>query len=111
MRDEIELTLPDVCVIQRATNFSDGQGGQTEAWATASTTSCRVSPAGRSAVEVARADRTAAVGDWIVTLPYLSDVTVEDRLLVNGTTTYEVTGLRAPRSWELSRRVECKVIS
>ena len=110
MRDDAELALPDVCVVQSRTLTSDGQGGKTETWATSVTTTCRVSPSGRLPVEVARADGTKAVADWVVTLPYATTVTATARLVVDGVT-YEVVGVRAPRSWELTRRANCKVIA
>lgn len=110
MRDESALALPDACVVQARALTSDGQGGRTETWATAVTTTCRVSPSVRQTEEVTRADGTKAVAEWTVTLPYATSVSSTSRLVVNGVT-YEVVGLRAPRSWELTRRCLCKTIS
>lgn len=111
MRDTLEDTLPDTCVIQRRTLTSDGQGGKTEAWAAAGTALCRLSPRGQGLDgEDARADRITGEEDWIVTLPALTDVTSSDRLLILSNT-YEPVGVRAVRSWELSRRVTCKRIT
>lgn len=110
MRDEAELALPDVCVIRARTLTADGQGGKTESYATSVTTTCRVSPAGRAMQEVTRADGTRATADWVVTLPYNTTVSQSDRLLVN-TVTYEVLGAKAPRGWEITRRVMARTIT
>lgn len=112
MREEAELALPDVCVVQARTLTSDGQGGRTEAYATSVTTTCRVSPAGQTTQgnEVTRGDGTKALADWIVTLPYSTSVAQTDRLLVNGVT-YEVLGVKAPRGWEITRRVLARTIA
>lgn len=110
MREDLEDTLPDTCVIQRRTLTSDSQGGRTESWAAAGTVACRLSPLGNLDSEESRADRVSGEEDWIVTLPASTDVTERDRLVIL-TNTYEPVGLRAVRSWELSRRVNCKRIT
>lgn len=111
MRDTIEDTLPDTCVIQRPTMVSDGQGGKTATWAAAGTVICRLSPQGaNTGDESARADRTSGEEDWIVTFPALTNVNTTDRLVILGST-FEPVALRAVRSWELSRRVSCKRIT
>lgn len=111
MRDDLEDSMPDTCVIQRRSLTTDGQGGKTEAWAAAGTVVCRLSPQGIGrGDETSRAERISGEEEWVVTLPALSDVTTTDRLVVLGVT-YEPVGLRAVRSWELSRRVTCKRIT
>lgn len=112
MRDTLEDTLPDVCVIQRRSLTTDSQGGRTESWVAAGTVDCRLSPlsAGQGANEATRGDRIAGDEDWVITMPALTDVTVRDRLVV-GSVTYEPVGLRAARSWEMSRRAVCKRIT
>lgn len=110
MREELELTLADQCVITRASTVSDGQGGGSATWATAGTVYCRVDLRARGAVEDTRADRLASQSEWTITFPYSTDVRVTDRLTV-GTVLYEPYEVRAPKTWELSRRVLAKVIA
>ena len=110
MRDELELALIDPCSIARRTLTADGQGGSTESWAVAGTCLARVSPSATQFAQGARGDRLSSDGEWIVTTPTDTDVRSADRLDILSTT-YEVVGVKAPRSWELTRRVICKVIA
>ena len=104
MRATIETTLPGTAIIQRATLTPDGQGNSEEAWASAGTVTCRWSPL--SDAEVDQGDRVAALKVRVVTIPAGTDVTQRDRLSIGGTV-HQITGIRAPRDWELSRRIEC----
>lgn len=110
MRDEAELALIDSAVISRETGSSDAQGGVTSSWSAAGTVLCRVSPMNAGAYEGERADRVSAQSEWIVTFPYGTDVTERDRFTCLGVT-YEPIEVKAPRTWELTRRVRCKVIT
>ena len=111
MRDEAELALPDTCVIQARTLATDGQGGRTETYATSVTTTCRVAPAGQTSqgTEVVRGDGTRTLADWVVTLPYNTSISQTDRIVTGGVT-YEVLGVKAPRGWEITRRVLARTI-
>ena len=100
-----EDAQPATATIQRFTRVSDGAGGQTETWATASTASCRVAPSGRAPEERAIAERMSAVSIWTLTLPADTSVLVADRIAV-GTRTFEVVAALA-RSYETARRVIC----
>jgi SPP1 family predicted phage head-tail adaptor len=106
MRTQLERTLPDTAVIQRRTLASDGQGGSVETWAPIGTASCRISPVNlRGDLERERADSMAEERPRVVTLP--ADTTIEGRdRIVIADTTYEVTHVDGPRSYELARRVD-----
>jgi SPP1 family predicted phage head-tail adaptor len=103
-------SLPDVCTISRRTQTTDSQGGYTETWATASTTTCRVVSSNLTPEERATADRLSLATAWVVILPALTDVTAADRIVV-GSRTFEVAAVLAPKTWEVGRRVLCKEIS
>ncbi len=107
MRETIETTLPGTAIIQRATLARDARGESQPTWSNHGTVSCRWSPIGAEAsFEVDQGDRVTALKRRLVTVAAGTDVTQTDRLSIGGTI-HQVTGLRAPRDWELSRQIEC----
>lgn len=107
MRDVIESTLPGTAIIQRATTARDARGEAQPTWTAAGTVSCRWSPIGAEAsYEIDQDDRATALKRRLVTVATGTDVTQADRLSIGGTV-HSITGLRAPRDWELSRQIEC----
>ena len=110
MQAEIELTLPDTAIIYTATSTSDGQGGNTQSWAASGTVACRLSPRSTQGGEPGYADRQAAIADWVVTLPASTTLTEAQRVHVGGTA-FEVTRVKAPRSWQLSCRADLSKIT
>ncbi len=106
---EAEL-LAGTAVIQRKTNTRDSSGGWSEAWAAVGTVACRVSPMDLPATERLIADRLTLTAPWSITVPALTDVTVQDRLVVDSHT-YEVTRVLGPRTEELLRRVYCSEVT
>lgn len=111
MRATVRDSLPDSGTIQRVTLTDDGMGGGSAAWAAIGTAACRVSPyQQRSAFEGTVGERSAAVASWLVTFPNGTAIAPADRINTGGRT-LEVINMRAPRSWELSRQVECREAS
>lgn len=117
MQAQIVESLPDAAVIERQTRVSDAMGGASVSWvsvdqgiplllAGGDAVPCRVSPAGFAPDERLIAERLQGDLAWTLTLPAGTDVTEKDRIMV-GTRTFEVIGVLAPRSWEVSRRVVC----
>lgn len=108
MRTVLDTSLPDTAVIWSRTLASDGQGGRTQTYAAAGTVACRLSPisAMSAGSEDVRGDRQAAVADRVLTMPASTTIAATDRVVV-ASQTFEVTAIHAPRSWELSRRVDC----
>lgn len=108
MRATLEESLPDTCTIKRKMVADDGQGGQTETWGDLATgVACRLAPlSSQMDREEEVEDRVSATKYRLVTLAADQDIKVEDLVVVAGRT-LEVRGLRDPRSWQLSRRVEC----
>jgi head-tail adaptor len=105
--------LPGTAVIQRATNTSDGQGGQTQTWSPVATVRCRLSPlkggepatTGRSSANLG--DRAVDERTYVLTFAAKTDIGMADRAVVDDTT-YEVTNVRTRGELELSRRVDVK---
>lgn len=105
MRSTLETTLPDSGTIMRRAVSDDGMGGQVESWAAAGTVSCRVSPLDISAgQEVVAGEALTTVAERVITIPANTTVYTADRIACGGHT-YELRNVRAPRSYEISRRV------
>jgi hypothetical protein len=106
LRTDLATSLPGTAVISRFTASSDGQGGQTQLFAASGTVACRLSPRiGATGTEEVNADRLQTIQYDILTVPANTDLDVKDRVVTGGIT-YEVVNIRAPRSYEWSRRAE-----
>jgi head-tail adaptor len=111
MRRTLEGSLPDLAVVQTPFFGDDGGGGGTTAWSIAGTVACRVAPITRQAgTEGEIADRLAPDANWILTLPATTSIDTDDRIMV-GARIFNVLGIHAPRSYEVSRRVEANEVA
>lgn len=102
---------PDAWAVSRATDTSSGDG-TSSSWATVASgsTGCRISTRSASAGEAVGGDQgIRAVGNRIVWLPALTDVTPRDRI-VCGARTFEVLDVQA-RSFEVERACICVEIA
>src|SRR5512139_1289604 len=97
MRDEVNgVALPGTCAILSLTLTSDGQGGYTETWGTATTSvACRIDPV--QSREILSGDAVQPFSRFVVTLPYDATVTQENRIQID-TTQYNILGIDAVRS-------------
>lgn len=106
MRAVAEEALDGTAVIQSRTYSSDGGGGGTTVWTASGTVDCAIAPIlSLGEDERITGSKITAGSDWIITLPAETTVSTESRVVVSERT-FEVTALRAPRTWELTRRVE-----
>jgi head-tail adaptor len=103
MRTTVKDALPDTGTIQKVTRAVDGMGGHTDTWSDQGTVVCRISPTSGSGEKFV-ADRKGAVQSWTITVDQSVDITVKDRFAIDGRT-FELVGLMAARSWEVSRRL------
>lgn len=106
MRADLELSLPDTCVVSHPTHVSDGFGGQTTTWTDSASIPCRISPNGQAANEDTIGDRLRSAAPWIITLPAFTTVLHEDRIKSGGRT-FEVVQVNTDRSFEIDIRVAC----
>lgn len=110
MRDVAEQTLDSTAVVQSKTYASDGGGGGTTVWAASGTVACHLSPIpAYENDEREIAERIAADADWIVTVPAETSVTTENRIVTEGKT-LNVEACHAPRTWEITTRLEAREI-
>ena len=106
MRETAEGAMPGTAVIQSRTYQSDGGGGGTTVWTPSGTAACAIAPIlSLGGDENLTGGRITPNSDWIITLPAETSISAEHRVVTGGRT-FEVTALRAPRTYELTRRVE-----
>jgi hypothetical protein len=107
--------LRDRAAIARYTETSTADGVE-QVWAlVASDVPCIVSSAGVRGVERAAAGVTRATSDWVVWLPFETDVTERDRLTIAGSDrtdgrVFEAERV-AERSHEALRAVDCVLVT
>lgn len=102
MRSIASQALWGTAVIQTEGFTDDGGGGGTSGWTASGTVSARLAPMTGSEREIA--DRIASDATSLVTLPAETEVTVNDRLSIDGRT-YNVLAVRE-RTKEITRQVE-----
>jgi|GEM_PF-2913089 len=111
MRSTMAESLAGAAIIQTQGWVSDGGGGGTTTWTNAGTFDCRVTPVASSGDgEGVEGGRVHPDTEYIFTFPNDTAVTTDSQILY-GSQVFTVTSLRAPRTWELSRRVEAKEIT
>ena len=87
MQDEVEKTMPDTCNILSETQTSDGQGGFTSTWGTATASaSCRIDAVITSDSDTVVGMSQRIYNRYIVTFPHDTTVTQDNRLEVNSYT-------------------------
>lgn len=113
MQDTIADMLPDVCNILSEALASDGQGGQTSTWGTASTSiACRLDEQtgtrNNQLVPAAGAGLREA-HRFILSLPYDTVIGANDRVEI-GSYTYHVVSVNDRISWEAVTRAVLELI-
>lgn len=103
MRDTAAQALPGTAIIQSQSVTDDSGGGGSVSWTAAGTVACRVAPMSGNEREIA--DRIAEDAKWVITLPAETAITTKQRIVAGGGT-FNVLAVRAPRSYEITRRVE-----
>ena len=96
-------SLAGTAIIQTQSYQSDGGGGGTVAWTNAGTANCRITTS-MPGDERVQGGRIHPDTEYILTLPAETSVTDDSQ-------TFAVTAIHAPRTWEVSRRVELKEVS
>lgn len=104
LRETLEETLPDTCLVQRTAGTVDAMGKPVPGTAIAGTYACRISPVAMDPFEILVAGQVQAIGTHTITFPALADIRPSDRIL-SGTRRFNVTGGTGDRSWEISKRI------
>ncbi len=105
-RETSDAFLPGTAVIQAKTKTSDGQGGETWAYAARSggTVDARLAAENTQPRSGEIASRSAAVTSWILTLPSDTTIANTDRVTFDSNT-YEVLSIADRDPEEIARRV------
>jgi len=110
IRDELErLTMPGTAYILSGTLASDGMGGFTTTWGTASTVKCRLDRTG-TGYEKASGGGVEPWQGWVLSLPHDTSVTVTNRVKV-ASTTYAVKAVDSAKSLNCVLRVYLEEIN
>jgi head-tail adaptor len=108
MRDTLEDSLVDTAILKTRQWVSDGGGGGTTTYVAAGTVECRVAPVSPNTEKV-EGERLQPDSEYVFTFAY--DTAISDESLITyAGRNFTVTAQRAPRTWEVSRRVEAKEV-
>ncbi len=106
IRADVASVLPDTCVISRLAEVSDGQGGQTQAWAAIGTVACRfVANSGNVRAASQAAGQASQVGAYTLTVPHNTDIQFDDRATVD-LEVYRVVFVSDVTDWRAAIRVD-----
>lgn len=110
-RNDIAPLLSGTAVIVRPSDVSDSQGGYRQTWTPVGTAPCRIEPIMRMSLgtEESGGIMPQSTKQFFCILPSGTDVKTIDRVQSAGTQ-YEVLGVRAPRTDEITTRCECEVV-
>lgn len=116
MRKAVEQLMPDLCNILSVSRVSDGQGGFTETWGTATANvPCRIDASSSRGVLTIRGGELLAGGAInefsrsVVTLPYDTTISAENKLEINGQT-FNVIIPDDYKSWKIDVRVIAELV-
>ncbi len=108
MRADINSLLPDTGTITVLTKVSDGQGGQTESWATLkANVACRVDA--QSGDEVLNSETLKPHHRYMLTVPYDTTITTAHRF-VHGGQTYNIISVNVDQSWIGCKRCVLEIL-
>lgn len=108
IRADVAELLPDEANILESTLVSDGGGGWTETWGTATAgVACRLDY--KRGVEVVVGGALQSFSGWIFTFPHDTAIASTNRI-EHGGNTYAVIGEDADKSWVASVRVAAERI-
>ena len=109
MRATVEDSLAGTAIVKTRTWVSDGGGGGTTVYIAAGTLDCRVAPFSPANEKVA-GERLNPDTEYVFTFAFDTAV-LPDSLITYDGRNFAVTAVRAPRTWEVSRRVEAKEVT
>jgi len=108
MRASVNVLLPDTCNILSITTTSDGAGGWSEAWGTATAgVSCRVDY--RGGKEAITGGALLPYQTAIISMPYDVTITPANRVQV-GSNTFSIQAVNNGQSWQAVTRVAAELI-
>jgi hypothetical protein len=111
MRAEINRLLPDTCQIVTITHTSDGAGGFTDTYGTASAIACRLDymSGSEGVAENLSAGAVQPFGRYMLTLSSSAVILTENQVM-HGGLTYNVMAVNTDSSWMGSKRAVLEVV-
>jgi len=108
MREAINQLMPQSCDILSVTLTPDGQGGNTEAWGTASASvSCRLDVT--TGMEQIAGGGLQPFTRSVLSLPYDTTITQDNRIKI-GSNTYAVKTVNIDQAWIGVKRCELEAL-
>lgn len=105
-----DLALPDTTDILREAIVSDGRGGEVVTWTTVATSRCALDVSGQAGTGEYVVGSVETVDlPYVVTLPYGTDVTTDDRFLIDGRT-FEISTVRSGEGYEIAVTALCREV-
>jgi SPP1 family predicted phage head-tail adaptor len=108
IRADVARLLPDTGYVLSLTQTSDGQGGFTETWGTATTTTYRLDPVRGQEQQAGAA--LQPYHTFTLTLPYSVTVTPAQRFQAADGTRYAITSVDGAKSWKASTRATVEAL-
>lgn len=105
-----DLALPDTCDIERETETRDSRGNIVRTWgAHLENIRCALDVAGQMGREYVVGSVESTEATYIITVPYDTDVTDNDRVVI-GDRRFNVITARQGEGYEIARTLECREV-
>lgn len=110
MRATVVTSLAGSAVIKEPAWVSDGGGGGSTSWVAVGTAACNITPVSSVAEgQVVDGHRLHPNTEYIFTFEYDLEIDDESRIVYEDRS-FDVTSIRAPKTFELGRRVEAREV-
>lgn len=107
MRATEEQAMSSTAIILKPYYQESALGDTTEVWAIAGTVICDIWPNLRNDGEKSSGSQEISKGEFYISVPYNTTVTVENRLVIDSKT-YEVTFVPLAQSWLTNLRLKAR---
>lgn len=107
MRATEEQAMSSTAVIYRPTYTNGALGSQLQSWVAYGTVACDIWPIPRFDRERSSGNQELSKGEFYISVPHNTTVTVQDRLIIDSRT-YEITFVPLNQSWLTNLRLEAR---
>lgn len=107
MRSTEEQAMSSTAIIQAPTYTSGAFGSVIQSYIAVGTVTCDIWPISKNDREKSSGNQEISKGEFYISVPYNTSVTVENRLVIDSKT-YEVTFVPLSQSWLTNLRVEAR---
>jgi len=108
MRSTEETAMDSLATIYAITYTAGALGNTTESYtATSTNIACDIWPLSRNVDEKSSGNQELSMGEFYISLPYNTSVTVKDLIVISGIT-YEITFVPLAQTWLTNLRLEAR---